>query len=151
MGGRIGFLPIPNLELGVSYLTGRTRGSPGRFNMQGADLSYWWRGLDVRGEFVRKSRNSSGSNPDVWGYWVQTAYRLRHEFPQTSGFLGQLGKLEPVIRWGQIRDLNELDRNQFALGLNYWIFESLPVMFTYEFNGEAVRNDRLLVQWAYGF
>ncbi|MEN8184402.1 MAG: cell division protein ZapB [Myxococcota bacterium] len=151
VGGRVGFLPIRNLELGVSYLTGRTRGSPGRFNMLGTDVSYWWRGLDVRGEFVRKSRNASGSNPDVWGYWLQTAYRLRHEFPQTSGFLGQLGKLEPVIRWGQIRGLTALNRNQFSLGLNYWIFESVPVKFTYEFNSKAVRDDRFLVQWAYGF
>lgn len=151
VGGRIGFLPIENLELGISYLTGRTRGSPGRFNMQGADVSYWWRGLDVRGEFVRKSRNASGSNPDVWGYWLQTAYRLRYEFPQTSGFLAQIGRLEPVIRWGQIRGLNPLERNQFALGLNYWLFESVPLKFTYEFNGKALHNDRFLAQWAFGF
>ncbi len=151
IGGRIGFLPVPNLEIGASYLTGRTRGSGGRFNLWGSDVSWGWRGLDLRGEFVRKSRDTAGKNPEVWGYWMQAAYRLREHFPDSTGVEGFLGRLEPVVRWGEINDLSPGNREQLAFGLNFWLLESVPLKLTYELNGGAVKDDRFFAQFAYGF
>jgi hypothetical protein len=54
VGGRIGFLPIPNLELGGSYQTGRTNAPGGRYHLVGADAFYWCSGLELRGEFRQR-------------------------------------------------------------------------------------------------
>ena len=152
VGGRIGVLPIPNLEIGVSYQTGKLADSNDRFNLLGADAWYSLRGLELRGEYVRLSRNAEGSsNPNVQGYYLQGAYRLTNLIKPSSDLTRVLGRFEPVVRWGQIVDFDELERKQLALGLNYWLFESVPLKITYEFNSQAVSNDRLFVQFAYGF
>ena len=126
-------------------------GTDSRYNLYGLDLWYWCQGLELRAEAVRLSRNASGTNPHVWGYYTQAAYRLRHLITNTEGWQGQLGRLEPVVRFGNILESNEFDREQIALGLNYWLFESVPIKFTYEINSGVVDNDRYLIQWAYGF
>ena len=102
--------------------------------------------------WVRLSRNAEGSsNPNVQGYYLQGAYRLANLIKPSSDLTRVLGRFEPVVRWGQIVDFDELERKQLALGLNYWLFESVPLKITYEFNSQAVSNDRLFVQFAYGF
>ena len=55
------------------------------------------------------------------------------------------------MRWGEVRDFSEQNREQLALGLNYWLFESAPLRIMYEFNDGAPDDNRLLVQFAYGF
>ena len=45
----------------------------------------------------------------------------------------------------------ELDREQLAFTLNYWLFDSVPLKLSYEFNDGAVSNDRFVAQFAYGF
>ena len=154
-GGRLGFLPIPNLELGTSWLTGRTHSDPmagpgGRFNQLGADFWYWKEGLELRAEYVLLTRKSS-ERIDKWGYYAQAAYRLGYLVQDTTGHLGVLGRFEPVVRWGQTLDHRPDDRDQLALGLNYWLYPSVPLKFTYEFNQGKVKNDRLFLQIAYGF
>ncbi len=149
-GGRFGFLPIPNLELGASWLTGRTKGPGGRFNQLGADLWYWSEGLELRGEYVRLSRRAD-ERLDKWGYYLQAAYRLSYHFQDKTETLATLGRFEPVIRWGQTLGHGEDNRDQLALGLNYWLYPSVPLKFTYEFNQGKVKNDRMFLQIAYGF
>ncbi len=62
-----------------------------------------------------------------------------------------MGRFEPVVRWGQILDNKPENREQLGVGLNYWLFASAPLKFTYEFNMGDVKDDRLLFQFAYGF
>lgn len=142
-GGRVGFLPVPNLELGFSGMTGKSEGE--RFDLIGADLWYSLKGAELRGEYVRYHQN-----PTRWGYWVQAAYELGELFHETSGLAGIVNKLEPVVRWGQTGG-DGPDRNQVAFGLDYWVFPSAPLKFTYEINNESVDNDRFFLQMAYGF
>jgi hypothetical protein len=142
-GGRIGFLPMPNLELGVSGMAGRSEGED--FNLIGADLWYYLKGAELRGEYVRFH-----TNPTRWGYYLQGAYELWQLFPETSGWQGVARKLEPVIRWGQTLG-DGPDRNQLAVGLDYWLFPSVPLKFTYEVNTKGVDEDRYFLQMAYGF
>ena len=149
-GGRIGFLPIPNLELGASWSTGRTKGPGGRFNLLGSDLWYWNDGLELRGEYVRLSRKSE-DRLDKWGYYLQVAYRMSYYLTDPTGWSGVVGRFEPVIRWGQTKGFNPDNRDQLALGLNYWLYPSVPLKLTYEFNQGKVKNDRLFLQLAYGF
>ena len=147
VGGRIGFLPIPNLELGASFLSGREQGSGDRFNLVGLDAWYSLRGLQLRAEYVALSSDA----PDAWGYYAQAAYRLRHRIPQTTGLLGVVSRLEPVIRWGEVRGSGAREHKQLALGLNYWLYPSVPLKLTYELNDGSVDGGRFIAQLAYGF
>lgn len=148
-GGRVGFLPIANLEIGASYTTGAPNGD--RFNLAGLDGWYFRKGLELRGELAYLGRKVSGMDADVWGYWLQSAYRMRYLFPDRTGFQGFLNRLEGVVRWGQISGFDPLDRKQVAFGLNYWLFESAPLKFAYELNSGAIDSDRFSLQFAYGF
>ncbi len=107
--------------------------------------------MELRGEFAYLERDSGGVDADVWGYWLQGAYRLRYLFPELTGFAGFLNRLEPVVRLGEVTDFSEKNREQLALGLNYWLFESAPLRIMYEFNDGAPTENRFLVQFAYGF
>lgn len=158
VGGRVGFLPVPNVELGVSYMNSELRRTD---EFPGADLDFWgsdfwwqWRGLELRGEWAQISRDVSGEDADEWGYWAQVAYRLNHQFPETSGWRGFLGRLEPVVRFGERRGLKATEGEQLALGLNYWLFPSVPLKLTYELNEESFEEsvgNRFFAQFAYGF
>ncbi len=144
-GGRIGILPIPNLEVGGSWMTGKTS-DRGRFELYGADFWYWIAGLELRGEYVRVD-----ASPVSSGYYLQSAYRLNQYFTDPTGWSGIVARFEPVIRWGETKGKGPDNREQLGVGLNYWMFESVPLKFTYEFNEGGVDTDRLIFQIAYGF
>jgi hypothetical protein len=55
------------------------------------------------------------------------------------------------VRWGQILDAGHRNREQFAAGLNYWLYESVPLKFTYEVNSGGSPDDRLFFEISYGF
>ena len=148
-GGRVGFLPIANLEVGASYFTGDPDNE--WFHMTGVDAWYFCEGLELRGEFVYLTREADGIDADVAGYWTQASYRLRYLFPDRSGLSGIANRMEPVVRWGQVFGFEESDREQVAFGLNFWLFESAPLKVTYELNSGAVKDNRFFVQFAYGF
>ncbi|MFQ5700155.1 MAG: hypothetical protein ACE5IL_17975, partial [Myxococcota bacterium] len=84
-------------------------------------------------------------------YYLQAAYRFRYGEPRESGFPGQLARLEPVVRWGEINGFRERNREQLALGVNYWLYPSVPLKISYEFNSGAIHDDRFIAQFAYGF
>lgn len=150
VGGRVGFLPIPNLEIGASFLTSKTQNA-GRATLFGFDGWYRLGGLELRGEYAQLKRTGQGPNASVYGYYAQAAYRLRQlvdEYPSLPSFLG---RFEPVVRWGQVDDFQPLNRKQLAVGLDYWLFESVPIKFAYEFNSGQPNSDGFFVQLAYGF
>ncbi len=151
IGGRIGFLPIPNLEVGGSYQTSRTNGPDGRYHLFGMDATYWREGLELRGESILLSRDDREGDLDKWGYYLQAAYRLNYLPTNGEALGGFLGRLEPVARWGQVLDAGPFNRRQLALGLNYWLFDSVPLKFTYEINWGAEPDNRLFFQASYGF
>jgi hypothetical protein len=152
VGGRIAFLPIPNLEVAGSYQTSRANGPDGRYHLIGMDVSYWHEGLDLRGESIRLSRDDRvEGNLDKWGYYLQAAYRLKYLPTNGEALGGFLGRLEPVARWGQVLDAGPFNLRQLALGLNYWLYESVPLKFSYEINWGAQPDNRLFVQVSYGF
>lgn len=157
-GGRIGFLPIPSLEIGVSAAFGRlglfntpddtqsieTR----RYSAFGSDLSYQWCDVNLRGEYIKQqvSRNALSTIPsNKWQAWyMQIAYRILST------------KWESVLRYGNYKTLQaEQRKRQTALGINYWFASNVVAKGTYEFNhGQPnTRNNenRILLQLAYGF
>jgi hypothetical protein len=159
-GGRVAFLPVPSLEIGVSGATGDVavveddgmdvEGDPKRgYDVVGLDASYRWRNLDLRGEYVSQEidENPLSIAPEggKWETWyAQAAYQFAD------------GKWEGVVRYTDFKSPHADDtQEQLALGINYLITPSAMLKFGYESNtgepGEVTDADRWLIQIAYGY
>lgn len=167
VGGRFGILPVSSLEIGVSAITGKAtvtgledeetgeiteiEGAISRdYDVVGADFSWLWRNINVRGEYVRSKIGEALTGPTAseggtWKSWYsQAAWRI----PSTN--------YEAVVRYTDFDSPHASeDQQQWALGLNYLITNSFIAKGTYEFNngiaGSRANNDRLMLQLAYGF
>lgn len=152
VGGRIGFLPIPGLEIGVSAGGGNIA-IPGEANrdyrVYDVDFAGRWRQLSVRGEWVRQSISALASSvvPDEFvleAWYGQASWR----FTDTNW--------EAIARYSNFDSPNpDQAHKQWALGLDYWFNSHTVAKFDYESNdaaaGEPVGNNRFLVQLGYGF
>ena len=159
-GGRIGFVPMANVEIGFSSAFGdvglEDDGFADRdYNVYGVDGFGRWKGLDLRGEWIRTEVDSLATSvaPDSqeWDAWyLQGSYKFS-QIPYKY-----LRNFEAVVRYGDY-DSNHADQRQeqWALGLNYLIAPQAIAKMGYEFNdgleGEPTDEDRLLIQLSYGF
>lgn len=176
VGGRIGFFPMPYLEVGGSYLSAKVDGLMGTgplgptragFDLWGFDAAYTKGPWDVRLEYLRSTRDELFSAGEEGGevelldkqtlkaWYAQAAYRLS----QLSDNL-YLGRLEPVVRYGRLRaegnhELEEMAQNNFYMGLNYWLVPSFVFRGGYEirdFEESGVDTEKVLqLEAAYGF
>lgn len=159
VGGRLGWMPAPNLELGVSAITGDVvldaegmvmEPEPSRsYRVAGMDAV--WRpvkALELRGEWIRQSVGAAAGSivPDDarWRAWyVQGAYRFGTE------------RWEAVLRYGDSDSPHgESTFTQTAIGLNFLYRPHRQVKLTWEINDSddaEASADRLLLQLAYGF
>jgi predicted porin len=154
-GGRIGLLPIPALEIGLSGGFGDV-GPEGEedlrrdYTVYGADASYrFGKSLDLRAEYVRTEvgSNALSAAPESaeWETWyAQAAYR----------FLPT--KWEAVVRYGEFDSPHAHDdQEQWGFGVNYWFAPNAVAKLGYEVNdgeaGEPSDDNRTLLQLSYGF
>ena len=164
-GGRLGVIPFAGFEVGFSAATGSATvtsiedgdssllsGEGARdYDVIGADFSWQFQGLDLRGEYVEtevgadNGLGTAASEGAVWETWyTQAAYR----FDQS--------KWELVVRYTDFDSAhNSQDQKQWALGVNYLFTNNFIGKAGYEFNdgisGGDADQDRLLLQMAYGF
>ena len=113
----------------------------------GGALSVEWRraGFELRGEAVVTSQefvvDATFQELERSGYYAQISRRF--------------GSIEPVVRWGDLADGTVGDEtaneghHEIALGLDYWLRPTIPVKAAWEFH--QGRDDRIYLQWAYGF
>jgi len=155
-GGRLGFLPISSLEVGVSGAVGDVAPEGEEdlkrsYDVYGADMAwrpgkgYW----DFRGEYIKTKvggqESSAAPEAAAWEAWyAQAAYR----------FLPS--KWEAVVRYGDFNSpYPEDDQKQVGAGINYWFSPSAVAKIGYERNdgleGEISDLDRWLLQMSYGF
>jgi hypothetical protein len=179
-GGRLGFLPIPELEIGYSVLAGRVGDNvPGLTNianmvMHGPDLSYvrdseLLQGtLTVYGQWVwsKVSRviydptGALGFGPSNFanyrsGGFLQVSYR-----PSKVDFLF-FKNLEAVVRYDLLNRPSQapdgVDDRRWTVGLDYWITPSAVVKLAYEWDRKddparvAVDANGVVMQFAMGF
>jgi len=153
-GGRIGVIPFPGLELGVSGAYGDVAidmsGEPDRgYHVLDFDANYQWRNLGLLAEYARQEVNgataSTAPNGQRWEtYYVQAAYKW---LPT---------KFETVIRYSDL-NTSHADQNQeqWALGVNYLFAPNVIAKLAYEFNrglkNAATDSDRVILQLGYGF
>ncbi len=160
-GGRFGFLPIANMEIGVSAAIGKlslidfanntTLLQKGRnYNVLGADAVYKWKDLTLRTEYIQQqvsSQLTSLVSPQggTWKAWyVQASYMI----PST--------KWEPVLRYGTYNAPGSANnRRQLAFGLNYRFAPSIAIQAAYEINhgqyGSDNNRNNFLIQFVFGF
>jgi hypothetical protein len=175
VGGRVGFLPIPGVEVGYGFETSKpgfqgtsfsrvqalvqsvdleiTRDSDllkGRFNVF---AQYAWSKVD---HAVYDPDGSLGFGPLPLtakrdGGYAEIAYR------PTKLDIDFLRNLEMIFRWdhlsGDPSGLGDPSETRWTLGLNYWLSPSTVVKAAYEWdkpNGEPNENT-LFFQTAIGF
>lgn len=153
-GGRVGIVPIPMLELGVSAATGEVAGEdePAAlrdYDVFGTDFAFQRGNLGLRGEYVRQRVGSSVASavPESaeWEAWyAQAAYRLAPT------------NWEGVVRYSDYRaNHEEADQEQWALGVNYLFAPNTIAKAAYNFNendsGSSADDDTFELQFSYGF
>lgn len=161
-GGRIGFLPLPRLEIGLSAAIGEAAvtedggmevaGEPSRdYEALGVDFVYSLRGAELRGEYIRQDIGGApmsvapeGGDWETW--YVQGAYRFARS------------QWESVLRYTDFDSpIASQQQEQWTLGLNYLVLPNAIVKLAYEFNdndndaGAENGEDRWLLQLAYGY
>lgn len=160
IGARLGVLPIPGIEIGVSGASGEATvtmdsgmpltGDPVRdYSALGADFAYSTGGLKLFAEYMRQEvGDASGGVAPMGGDWQTWYVQVSYLIPQT--------KWEGVLRYADYDSPHaSQDQKQTALGVNYWIAPHAVAKLTYESNdgqaGTAADANRLLAQIAYGF
>ncbi|HSG47701.1 MAG TPA: hypothetical protein VLA43_07820, partial [Longimicrobiales bacterium] len=146
LGGRIGFVKGSSFEVHASGFHAMYDADD-FLDFVGTALSIEWRraGFEFRGEGVLT--------------WQEFVGETDYETLEQSGFYAQasrrFGNWEPVIRWGflaesTVDDLTVSDsHSEVALGLDYWFRPAIPLKLAWEIHED--RDDRLIVQWAFGF
>jgi hypothetical protein len=173
VGTRIGFLPIPELELGYSFQYAKVgEDVNASAYLHAVDLNYVrscprLKGVvDVKAQWmwsqVSDVTYDTGSGPFTFnnrrnGGYAQLAYRpslLKNKFLQN---------LEGVCRWDTINNpsgapaASAFDENRWTFGLNYWLGSSTVIKAAYQFGdrrtpGEGRENvNAFLFQAAMGF
>lgn len=161
-GARLGLLPMPGLEIGLSAATGKAAvtlldgtsigGQSKRdYDVLGMDFSWRWGALRTRGEFVQSKVGADTSG----GATASSAAKWRSWYLQASQRLGQ-SKFEGVLRYTDFDSPHAAeDQRQIALGVNYLFAPNVIAKAAYEFNdgqsNSETNADSLLLQLSYGF
>lgn len=151
-GGRLGLVPLPRLELGISAASGGVGidGESDRsYRALGTDIGYQWKQLDLRAEYISQRvgdlATSVAPQGGTWKAWYgQASYKL---LPT---------KWEGVLRYGKyISPHADQRQEQWAVGVNYLWGPNVMAKLGYEINkglaGENTDANRWLLQLAYGF
>ncbi|HKK07054.1 MAG TPA: hypothetical protein VKA50_14525 [Gammaproteobacteria bacterium] len=152
VGGRIGYLPLHNLEIGVSAAAGKAN-LPGEDNrnyrVYDVDFAFQPAVVELRGEYVQTKVDSLAGSaiPDehTWKAWYVQA---SHKFAPS--------RWEAVLRYGKFTPPEKSQElKQWAAGLNYLFASNVIGKLSYEKNdgpvGSVDDENRFVAQLAYGF
>jgi cell division protein FtsB len=172
VGGHVGFIPIPELEVGYGIQRSKVgpRDHAVEAILQSVDFNYvrdsnllkglialraqWvWSHVD---HFVYDADGSEGFGPFSFnnnrnGGYAQLAYR------PTKINNNIIKNFEPIVRYDRLNQLHtpvSFDEERWTIGLDYWITPSVVVKAAYEFdnkNGGASDQDAFMLQFAAGF
>ena len=159
VGGRLGFLPLPELEIGYSFLTAKVGSPETPFSdvkalLQAVDLSYVRNSdilmgtVDLRAEWVWSNVEDAGYGTDEApilfnnerdGGYVQLAYRPdRIKQPVVKN-------MEGVVRYDTVNQPSgapdAVTEQRWTAGLNYWITSAAVVKLAYRFDDKDEGED----------
>jgi hypothetical protein len=111
VGGRVGLVPVDQIEMGFSYVTGKYDDATTRdVQFLDADFSVDVADLSIRGEWVQSTADDSTGTDEITssGYYAHVAYKI---LKNTLG----LNYIEPVVRYEFI-DPGRTMSDRFAIG-----------------------------------
>jgi mono/diheme cytochrome c family protein len=175
IGGRLGFIPIPNLEVGYSLMSGKANPAGGfpstHFLLQAVDLNYrpdvpaLGGTFDFRTEWIWSNvervtydpNGRLGFGPLNYGNYrdggyVQLAYRPTHESNEV------IRNIELVSRWDYLKIPEAAPgggtEQRYTIGVDYWINPQAVLKFNYEFDRRSrclgPQQSGLLIQLGLG-
>lgn len=163
-GGRYAILPVPSLEIGLSYATGKATvteiessedpareegeisGQPLRdYNVVGADFVWFSGNISVRGEYVKSEIGADNTaynpvppNDPTEGATASGSAIWEAAYVQAAYRLPNT-KWEGVLRYGEFDSPHDSkDQKQITLGINYLVTNNFIAKITYEFNDGKV-------------
>src|SRR6266566_3756877 len=172
VGGRVGFIPIPQLEIGYGIQRSKVgpRDHAVENILQSVDFNFvtdsaFLKGLiNFRaqwvwshvGHFIYDPNGEQGFGPLEFnnnrnGGYAQLSYRPTHIDND------YIKNFEPVVRYDRFNQLHTpvgFDEQRWTLGLNYWVTPSTVIKAAYEFDdksGGARDQDAFMMQMAVGF
>ncbi len=137
-GGRIGVLPIKDLELGFSYVQGPYLDGTAdeALSRIGGDIQFVYERLQIKGEFVRGEEEvPGGTDNEHQGYYIQ--------------LLGEATeKVYAVTRFGYWKPKGGDRVTRITIGLGYDLIENVSLRSEYQINDEtpSVDNNLFSVQ-----
>ncbi|MBI2968293.1 MAG: hypothetical protein HYY40_10850 [Bacteroidetes bacterium] len=154
-GGRIGILPVPEIESGVSYYYGPyTTDGKENLSILCIDVGYNTKKFNLRGEYVSAIQDTLSGSINKNGFFVESAYRVNLY-------------LKPVIRYDQAylpavagfdKIINTKTIQRVTAGLTIYPEPKLVSRFSIKINYSAVLNDgngsltnEFILQTAIGF
>jgi hypothetical protein len=170
VGGRVGFLPIPELEAGYSVQYAKV--SPSGFEsvyalLQDVDVSYK-RDIDALAGTVDLRAEWVWSNVETASFATKVDHELRFSNDRNGGYLQAayrpsdvnfkpLRNFEFIVRYDMLSVPNKApgvtDERRWTLGLDYWISPYMVIKTAYEFDHRRNEEgqDAFLIQTAVGF
>jgi len=174
-GGRVGFLPIPGVEVGYGFETSKpgfqgTTFANVRSLVQSVDLDitrdyYLLKGrINLYAQYAWSKVDNAVYDPDGtlgFGPLAFTAKRdggyAQFAYRPTKMDMDFLKNLEMILRWDHLSrapsGLGAPEEDRWTLGLDYWVSPSTVFKLAYEWdepNGQRNKN-ALLLQAAMGF
>lgn len=134
LGGRLGFKPFKNLEIGGSFATDIVSGYPYKPSLAGFDIQFNYGLWQFKGEFIRKDYDNNYYAEKTGGYG-EIMFNPGKYFALYRGELAQTGGAEDVQR--------------HCLGLGYILSDGIEFRSEYQANPDT--EDFLLLQTAIGF
>ena len=152
LGGRLGFLPVPNTEIGLTYMGGKITNATDNANRQfraaSLDAEYRLGGFEARGEYIDLTHDlDDGDSVKSRGWYAQLSSRL--------SFLNQsLQAFEGVLRYGNVRRDRVLGNfqnvNETSLGINYYHSPFIKSAFSFS-NYSTNALDRVDLTTSFAF
>jgi len=157
--GRFSGVPLKDLEIGVSYYTGKHDASnAGNLSLTGLDLHYKLGSLELAGEWAT-AKISNTSVSDMDGYYVEAQYHFFTSLLKDTFLSKGFRKPEFTLftRYSAVNldksagTLHEL--KQMTAGLNYRPLEQVAFKIEYEINQEYsnIDNNAIICSVAVGF
>lgn len=163
-GGHVGFLPIPQLEVGYGMMMGQMDGAAGNPTalFQSVDLNFVQDSEALRG-LLRLNAQWVWSHVGGYAYTGQDPFHnsrnggyAQISYRPTKWGSAFLSKLEPVFRFDTLQQKNTpagTEESRYTMGLNYWLGPITVVKFAYQFdhNDGDIAHNAWLLQFATGF
>lgn len=158
-GGRVGLVPNKFVEFGASYFNGGTYDDNGnlKFGAFGVDAEYHWDVLELRGEWLRQTKDERASSgmideEETDGLYAQVA--VGTSFIPVAYHV--FNPLEVVARYGELKEHSGKTK-QTTLGFSYQVGNASFVRLGYEITeepasgGHGDKQKSWLFQVAHGF